>query len=1021
MLHTDSPAHREVEENDAPFTPPTMNPLMGGRHGIAVESTASPPNRRRRGTPLCILLITMMLFSLFTPVIPFAAPVELADQPMRYAGEEVQMKLYNMYIDKRNSTAGGDGYLTTSTPDNGQANESALGATLEFRSRYLLSDMPIGGRIASGGGANNWEVPVSIFLRATAGSQGNTATYTFTLSIEDSGGSRTTLSTVQKEQSACDDLFGCGWNQEVVRLQWIGSQYHTIPEGGALTLEVSAESTCEGQSGGVFGPSCDAEVMWGEPDSSDDYSVMEFWSNAASQSQVRIYKEGALWTDPETLEWYPNALPDDRAMEVKINVIDALGREDVVQVSVQLRAPDGSYPVDHIFSNNELSSDDSSLVGSFVWNYPAGIQSGGYTLTLVVADVQGNQPFVFEHEEVLVKRYGVDVRNAADRSAEYIAPGETTPIQLVLRHTGESGSGLDVELDLLTNLGSNWLAQFDRPEGYSLSDGGDEATAQLTLEAPSELGTAPPRLDVSVRAFNSSGAEVHFSTYQITLDKLDVYAPPMLALWDSEHEDQIYNSTRPESFDVTVPQFVDDLGPPTPFFIEIFNTGFDSDSFRFEVTEKPRGMVYYFVDNQTGQVINQDTEDGLWHTPTLPRHTNYTIAMYLNPSSEPDDPDYGLMEVEVSSAGNASLTSIVQFTPHRTNGVQAVVVFDCDGASNGLGHVEYQNCEDDDSDEYIDVRMRIEATQTSGDENMLIDWRIINPADYERNAEGEGGRYTLWEYIITDVDGDPMPMFEMTSGDSAEFWLEVHLTNQVLAANHTIYLRIEEITDDDEAQRFFDLPISIEVGEGDPDLDIVQVSANQPMIPGTSTDYTMAMKNDGNTDMQVVLSTSSPDGWTAVAENPDTQSSLLLVPAFSEVTFTLKVTSSESARHGDFHTITVTGQPQSFTTGYSDEFNAEADIDVRVEINDPMQRISNELSNMRPTTMLMLGGLVILIVAAIAGKRRRASEWLEDDDFTEEDDDFDLPEAVTDDTSDDPVVSDDGDEEFDDLDDIELV
>ncbi|HJL59368.1 MAG TPA: NEW3 domain-containing protein, partial [Candidatus Thalassarchaeaceae archaeon] len=207
-----------------------------------------------------------------------------------------------------------------------------------------------------------------------------------------------------------------------------------------------------------------------------------------------------------------------------------------------------------------------------------------------------------------------------------------------------------------------------------------------------------------------------------------------------------------------------------------------------------------------------------------------------------------------------------------------------------------------------------------------------------------------------------------------------------------------------------------------PELKIVQVSANQPMLPGDTTDYTMRLKNEGNTDMQVVLSADSPDGWTAIAQNPDTQSSLVLVPAFDEITFTLQVTSASNSRHGDFHTITVVGQPQSFTTGFSDDFNTESEVDIRVEINEPVMRITNELSNMRTTTMLMLAGFVILIVAAIAGRRRR-SEWdEEEEDYEDElDEEFDLPVAVTDIES--SEQKDDGEEaeEEDPLDDIELV
>ena len=987
-----------------------------------MEQTPSTYAGAPRISLVSLFLVAVMISTLLAPLSSQPSGSELLLEQPRYNSDDwddSSMKLYNIFLGKRNSTAGGDGYLTTKTPDDGQINESALENSLEFRTRNVLSDMPMGGQPATGGG---WKVPLNIFLRATAGTDQNTATYTFTLRIEDDGGSSETVATEQKELGACDSLFGCGWNEVIVNLQWIGDQYKSIPSGGALTLTVSAESTCEGQSGGPFGPSCDAEVMWGEPgDFPDDYSVMSIKSNAASGSEVRIFSEGALWTDTETLDWYPNELPEERSMAFKVNVVNALGREDVTAVSVQLRAPDGSYPVDHTFTNAELTESAGVLSGAYVWTYPAGIQAGVYALTLSVSDIQGSNPFVFEHDDVEVHQYGVSVRNAADRSAEYIAPGQTTPIQFILRHTGSSGSSLDIQLDVQTTLDSSWSALFDRPEGYTIGDGGNEVTAQLTLAAPTELGNAPPRLDISVRAYSTNGSEVYYTMMQIILEKLDVFAPPMVALWDSEHEDQIDNSTLRGGqleFDVTAPQFVDDLGPPTPFYIEIFNTGFDVDSFRFEVTEKPRGTVFYFVDNQTGQMITQDPNDGLWHSPSMPRHTNYTIALFVNPSSEPDDPDFGLMEIELSSAGNTSLSAVVGFTPHRTNGLQASVVFDCDGESNGLGHVEYQNCLNDDSDEYIDVRMRIEATQTSGDDNQVIDWRVVNPATYERNEDGEHGKYTLWDYFITNLDNDPMPVMQMTVGDSVEFNLEIHLTNQVLAANHTIYVRIEEVTENNDAQRFFDLPISIEVGDGDPDLKIIQNTTNQALAPGVEKTYEMTLKNEGNTDMQVVLSATAPSGWEVVAENHNTQSSLVLVDAFSEITFQVTITAAENARHGDFHTIVVTGKPQSFETGFSDQFNAELDIDIRVEINDPAVRITNELGNMRNSTIMMLAGFIILVVAAIAGKRRRVDVWDEEENEYDVDEEFDLPEAVTDEESELEEITVDED---DDLDEIELI
>jgi hypothetical protein len=83
-------------------------------------------------------------------------------------------------------------------------------------------------------------------------------------------------------------------------------------------------------------------------------------------------------------------------------------------------------------------------------------------------------------------------------------------------------------------------------------------------------------------------------------------------------------------------------------------------------------------------------------------------------------------------------------------------------------------------------------------------------------------------------------------------------------------------------------------------------------------------------------------------------------------------------------------------------------------------RITNELSNMRTTTMLMLAGFVILIVAAIAGRRRRAEAWadMEEEYEDELDEEYDLPDAVTEYVA---VEPEDEEEDDDFLDEIELV
>ena len=335
---------------------------------------------------------------------------------------------------------------------------------------------------------------------------------------------------------------------------------------------------------------------------------------------------------------------------------------------------------------------------------------------------------------------------------------------------------------------------------------------------------------------------------------------------------------------------------------------------------------------------SQNLQDGLWHTAQLGRHVTQTIVLYVKPSQDEDDPDSGLMRLEVISAGNNSLISIIEFTPHRTRGIQARVTYDCDGVGNGLGHVETDVC----SPSSGGINMRVEVTQTSGSPNEVTEWILVNPANYAGNAEANI-RYTQWNYYINDTNSTPLPRMQLAAGDSGEFELSIVLTNQVLAGNHTIIMRIEEATDGGDPERYFNMLFSIEVGEGEPNLEIVQESANLPMEPGGKRKIQMRLKNEGNADLQVLLTTDAPDGWKADAYNPATSSPTLFVEAFSEVSFTVEVEAPTDARHKELHTIVVTGEPVSTERSYGQDTHAKQDVIVQVEINAPFSRLKNEL------------------------------------------------------------------------------
>ena len=81
---------------------------------------------------------------------------ELPDERIMEAGSDVQLNLYTMYFASQNSSAGGDGYITTQVPESGgQESMSALDSSIEFRTSPMLSSLDVAGRPNHGSGSGS--------------------------------------------------------------------------------------------------------------------------------------------------------------------------------------------------------------------------------------------------------------------------------------------------------------------------------------------------------------------------------------------------------------------------------------------------------------------------------------------------------------------------------------------------------------------------------------------------------------------------------------------------------------------------------------------------------------------------------------------------------------------------------------------------------------------------------------------------------------------------------------------------
>jgi len=961
----------------------------------------------RGKSTMAILLVAIMLSSLMVNLTP--APQSLNELPVRSDSGSISYDLYFASAPGGHPT---DGRITTERPDSGgQDEESASGTNVEFSTDQMLSDLVISGTQ----NGNQYELDIVLFLKAT-GQEGSTVDWTVSVIAGTSIIGTEDWSTEVCTPSALGGNT-CGFDERPFHPSWNSNSDFTVDADDRLKVVVSADMDCDSgggtpdppngsdseTSGRQFGSvDCDAWVAWNEIDSaSGRFSKIEVDAQPLSGSQVKVHRPESVWTDEEVGSeqnpWFPNDSPDMRIMQFNLELRDAFGREDIEVARLFMTNDQGEVAHTHTFDDEELVTDNNALRAQHNWTYPGGLASGWYELDLEVENIQGKS-FTIDHSNILMSSYGVSLTHGSDRVVEYIAPSSTTPVNLDLRHVGASGNAfaLTVELAVLSNLPSSWIVEFDRADQtYDLSGGGQVAHPVLLLTASDDLSNAPDRLEIRAVAYDNASVLVHQTTLQLDLEKLDTYAPPMVSLWPEVHDNQYANSTGALNIDENIHRYVED-GVFTTFYLEIFNTGFDTDQFRIDVKQDSNANLRFW-DNDTGQRIDEDDGDGTYHTSNLDRHTTQTIRLEIKPSTSRDDPDSGLIELEIISMGNSTEKARIAFTIQRTFGIQAQVVWDCDATP--LGYVDAEICLN--NADQISFSIEITNTVTEGD--AVTDWLIVNPQNLDRNIDvnlypdSANEKYGLWQYDITDNNGDPSPRVQLAPGDTALANLDITLTSQVIQGNHTIYLRIREDITDVSVARYFDLPLTVEIGQDDPTIEIKLYSQIPVFQPGMEEEITMVVQNDGNSDVMVLLGAEvAGGGWTASAFMANTTSPVVTVEAFSQEFFTVRIRAGDDALNNDNVEVLVSATPFSEDESYPAEYTAEMDVTIRVSINGVFGVIWKELQHPRPSTIAIGLGVVILLVAAVTGRKNRIEYidvWV-DDDEAEDDSELELPDLV---------------------------
>jgi len=908
-----------------------------------------------------ILILSMMLLALSLPSIS----VENTLTPPSESSKAVeQLYEYELYLDSPNSEFGGDGSITTIEPDGDHKEISVLGG-VEFRSAEMISDLEAYGR-----GASSDKVRLSVFLKFT-GQQGSTADITYTLQAGES--------TIATEQSSLDDpcnqgwLGGsCSWTPSEINFD-VPSTGFTIPKGKQIRLKVDAQATC-GQSSGVGGGNneCDVEMAFGDIESTDSFSRIELKANALSDSSVRVHKPGQMWTNPEVIEWAPNHRPENRQIQFSVDVRDSFGRDDIRSVRLILESPNGISSVfDEEFEDDDLKLDNNGLVGNFTWTYDAGFDAGEYPLTLEIIDQQGHS-VLYQHQGLTFVEHAIHLTLPANQpDTMLIAPGRRSTVEFLLEHVGSSSSDIEVEFELARELPSSWADSWSSPEGYELQGGGDFERPTLIIDVPeSGLESAPSTIEIIARALaedsedSSRLDEVDVQSVIINVEKVGIYAAPRVSAFeDLEHQKQIADSNRPDAYDPDLAHYIDQTDEYGSFYIDVFNTGFDSDQFRIKVLEYPTAWRQFeFYDNATNSLLEKSGLDYLTADVGSHQQTSLRMDVYL-PESR-DEVDSGPITIEVSSIGGSENKSTISFRVHRTFGILVEVIGDSDSGHLGqVGPIA--------PGEKANFELRV--TDSSKEDVGTKNWQIVKPSALNEENEPE---YATWDVSITDTNGTDVNVLRLAKEESSTIYYSITTNKLTEAGNHTVYMKIVDSDSQLDQPDYFLLPVVIQIKEEvvEGNIDVKMVSEKTSFLPNEKKSIEFKVENNNNVELPMIITVSLPSGWEGGMRTESSQDTTkfvnLKVKAFNSQTFTLDLTAPEDLTSNDKIEIDFEVVPMGVSQPYHEDYWQRPSFEFTTECSG-MVCLINEIKNPRMSTAFLIGG--VLLIGLYAIYRRGAS------------------------------------------------
>ncbi|MEE9150494.1 MAG: NEW3 domain-containing protein [Thermoplasmata archaeon] len=608
-------------------------------------------------------------------------------------------------------------------------------------------------------------------------------------------------------------------------------------------------------------------------DSVDRQSSLRLYCEPIEDIEITTYNFN---NNLETL-FYPKNIDEPvnrRQVQIKGAITDAFGNYDVHDVNIEIQPPSGG-PIP-----KTAKWDRDTGTYNYTWFYSKNSVSGKYTITTEVVLEQG-QTFSASNNFTMAE-YGVLLTSPDQEGGEgtYLAQAkrniiqnETTSYLINVNNIGNEPCTVEIST-ALTTLGRTWWNWYLEDENIILDS--DKKSGKVENLVAGEIKSISLTIDGENKAL------------------IDYVGIVVYGICSEETSESHFLNTYTEvvvRYDLEL-EFLDHTKEQTK------NVEMDSE------------VEYDFTVENTG-----GADDYIWvELGTPPGGWGMTLS-----GTKTDDPKFGQWGYVHLGPGDSTNLKLILTTPSSGGDVTAII--DITGKSYGS---KQQGDTLVASDKITTTTIMTTGVKLEVIGEPSKDW---DPGDdslrYELQLTNTGtttGNFTVTFDPPSSSDGWDIgdislsqENFQLGPNTYETFQLWVEPTIEVLAKNHSISIRAEN--DDAPQARFDDKTVYCIVNEYY-DIEVIEpvgLELESEAEPGEDVEYTIKIKNNGNTAEKVSIHVDKPKDWELSFDDASNLWSRDIEPQdIEEITFVLTV--PEDAEGDETVDITVSVEPAESDT-----------------------------------------------------------------------------------------------------------